>query len=139
MPWTWTWTWTLTLTSSRIDLFAHLGLVRYADDFVVMARWLGPRIRQWLEKKLEEDLVSFSCASIQTTVYDNVHDHVDVHVRTGYFLTAPGFFARMDSRPERIPSIFEEKPSQSSFESFSPASLRPVIFPHREASASDLA
>ena len=83
------WTLTLTLTSSRIDLFAHLGLVRYADDFVVMARWLGPRIRQGLEKKLEEDLVSFSCASIQPTVYDNVHDHVDVHVRTGYFLTAP--------------------------------------------------
>ena len=35
---------------------ANARLVRYADDFVVMARWLGPRIRQWLEKKLEEDL-----------------------------------------------------------------------------------
>lgn len=35
---------------------ANARLVRYADDFVVMARWLGPRIRQWLERKLEEDL-----------------------------------------------------------------------------------
>jgi len=32
---------------------ANARLVRYADDFVVMARWMGPRIREWLEGKLE--------------------------------------------------------------------------------------
>jgi RNA-directed DNA polymerase len=35
---------------------ANARLVRYADDFVVQARWLGPRIIGWLEKKLEGDL-----------------------------------------------------------------------------------
>jgi len=35
---------------------ANARLVRYADDFVVMARWLGPRITEWLEEKLEKDL-----------------------------------------------------------------------------------
>lgn len=35
---------------------AKACLVRYADDFVVLARWMGPRITQWLENKLERDL-----------------------------------------------------------------------------------
>lgn len=35
---------------------ANARLVRYADDFVVMARWMGPRIVSWLENKLEGDL-----------------------------------------------------------------------------------
>ena len=35
---------------------ANARLVRYADDFVVMARWMGPRIVAWLEDKLEGDL-----------------------------------------------------------------------------------
>jgi RNA-directed DNA polymerase len=35
---------------------ANARLVRYADDFVVMARWMGPRIVQWLEEKLEGEL-----------------------------------------------------------------------------------
>jgi RNA-directed DNA polymerase len=35
---------------------ANARLVRYADDFVVMARWIGPRITNWLEDKLERDL-----------------------------------------------------------------------------------
>jgi RNA-directed DNA polymerase len=35
---------------------ANARLVRYADDFVVMARWMGPRIVSWLEDKLEGDL-----------------------------------------------------------------------------------
>jgi RNA-directed DNA polymerase len=30
--------------------------VRYADDFVVMARYLGKRIEGWIERKLEGDL-----------------------------------------------------------------------------------
>ena len=36
--------------------FAKAQLVRYADDFVVMARWMGPRLVQWLERTLEQDL-----------------------------------------------------------------------------------
>jgi len=35
---------------------ANARLVRYADDFVVMARYIGERIRKWIEPKLEEDL-----------------------------------------------------------------------------------
>jgi RNA-directed DNA polymerase len=36
--------------------FAHAQLVRYADDFVVLARWMGPRVTAWLERTLEQDL-----------------------------------------------------------------------------------
>jgi RNA-directed DNA polymerase len=36
--------------------FAHARLVRYADDFVVLARYMGPRIVAWLERTLEQDL-----------------------------------------------------------------------------------
>lgn len=35
---------------------ANARLVRYADDFVVMARYMGPRIVEWVEEKLEGDL-----------------------------------------------------------------------------------
>lgn len=35
---------------------ANARLVRYADDFVVMARHMGTRIRDWVETKLERDL-----------------------------------------------------------------------------------
>jgi RNA-directed DNA polymerase len=35
---------------------ANARLVRYADDFVVMARYMGTRIRDWVESRLEEDL-----------------------------------------------------------------------------------
>lgn len=35
---------------------ANARLVRYADDFVVQARWMGPRVIGWLEKKLEGEL-----------------------------------------------------------------------------------
>lgn len=36
--------------------FANARLVRYADDFVVLARWMGPRVTEWLERTLEQDL-----------------------------------------------------------------------------------
>lgn len=35
---------------------ANARIVRYADDFVVMARWIGPRIVTWIERKLEAEL-----------------------------------------------------------------------------------
>lgn len=36
--------------------FANARLVRYADDLVVMARWMGPQIVRWVEGKLEREL-----------------------------------------------------------------------------------
>lgn len=36
--------------------FAKAQLVRYADDFVVLARYVGPRLLAWLERMLEQDL-----------------------------------------------------------------------------------
>jgi len=36
--------------------FAKAQLVRYADDFVVLAWSMGPRLVQWLERTLEQDL-----------------------------------------------------------------------------------
>lgn len=35
---------------------AQARLVRYADDFVVLAREMGPPLVQWLEQQLEQDL-----------------------------------------------------------------------------------
>jgi RNA-directed DNA polymerase len=36
--------------------FATAWLVRYADDFVVLARVMGPRLIAWLDRRLEQDL-----------------------------------------------------------------------------------
>jgi RNA-directed DNA polymerase len=36
--------------------FAGARLVRYADDFVVFAKYMGPRVTAWLERTLEETL-----------------------------------------------------------------------------------
>lgn len=36
--------------------FAQARMVRFADDFVVMAQWLHSSIVRWLEQKLEQDL-----------------------------------------------------------------------------------
>ena len=35
---------------------ARAQLVRYADDFVILAKWIGPRVSRWVEEKLEGDL-----------------------------------------------------------------------------------
>lgn len=35
---------------------ANARLVRYCDDFVILARYIGPRIKEWVEEKLEGDL-----------------------------------------------------------------------------------
>ena len=34
--------------------WANARLVRYADDFVVLARYQGPRLRGWIEEKIEK-------------------------------------------------------------------------------------
>ncbi len=36
--------------------FANARLIRYADDFVVMARYMGPRIINWIEATVEDQL-----------------------------------------------------------------------------------
>jgi RNA-directed DNA polymerase len=36
--------------------FARARLVRYADDFVVLARYMGPKVVTWIERKLEGEL-----------------------------------------------------------------------------------
>jgi RNA-directed DNA polymerase len=37
-------------------VFANARLVRYADDFVVQARYMGRRIVEWIESKLEKEM-----------------------------------------------------------------------------------
>jgi RNA-directed DNA polymerase len=37
-------------------LFANARLVRYADDFVIQARYMGRRIVEWTESKLEKEM-----------------------------------------------------------------------------------
>jgi RNA-directed DNA polymerase len=34
--------------------WANARLVRYADDFIVLARYQGPRLRGWIEEKIEQ-------------------------------------------------------------------------------------
>ncbi len=34
--------------------WANARLVRYADDFVVLARYIGPELQQWIEGKIED-------------------------------------------------------------------------------------
>jgi RNA-directed DNA polymerase len=34
--------------------WANARLVRYADDFVVLAQWQGPRIKEWMHQTIEE-------------------------------------------------------------------------------------
>lgn len=36
--------------------FANARLIRYADDFVVLAKYMSPRIKRWIENKLTNDL-----------------------------------------------------------------------------------
>ncbi len=36
--------------------WAKAQLVRYADDFVIMAKYVGPRVKQWIESVLEDRL-----------------------------------------------------------------------------------
>lgn len=40
--------------AARLGTWAGAYLVRYADDFVVLARSVGPRLLQWIERTVEE-------------------------------------------------------------------------------------
>lgn len=81
--------------------FANARLIRYADDFVVMARYMGTRITDWLERKLEGDL-KLSINRDKTKV-------VDVK-QPGTTLDFLGFSMRYDrdlhGRPDRYLNTF---------------------------------
>jgi RNA-directed DNA polymerase len=49
--------------------FANARLVRYADDFVVLARYLGPRITRFVETKIE-DWLGLKINREKTRVFD---------------------------------------------------------------------
>lgn len=84
--------------------FANARLVRYADDFVVLARWMGPRVVAWLERTLEQDL--------RLTVNRTKTQVVRMHsARTS--LTFLGFTLRYDrdrtGRPRRYLNVGPSK------------------------------
>lgn len=66
---------------------ANARLVRYCDDFVILARYIGPRIIEWVERKLEEDL-GLHVNRDKTSIV-----RMDEHGRTLDFL---GFTLRYD-------------------------------------------
>lgn len=86
--------------------FANARLVRYADDFVVMARYMGTRITSWIEEKLEDDLgLSINKEKTKT-----------VEIREeGATLDFLGFSLRMDrdlkGRPKKYLNKFPSKKS----------------------------
>lgn len=49
--------------------FANAKLIRYADDFVVLARYIGPRITDWLESTVE-DWLGLTINRQKTSQYD---------------------------------------------------------------------
>lgn len=86
---------------------ANARLVRYADDFVVMARWMGPRIERWLEQKLEGELgLTINREKTHTVRMHEVGESLD-------FL---GFTFRYDrnlqGRDERYFNVFPSKKAQ---------------------------
>ena len=46
--------------------FANARLVRYADDFVVLARWISPRICNWIEGQIEGQRLLLNLAKTTT-------------------------------------------------------------------------
>lgn len=87
--------------------FANARLVRYADDFVVMARYVGGRISRWLEAKLEGDL-GLSINREKTKVVDLGKE--------GGSLDFLGFTMRYDrdlhGRPSRYLNIVPSKKAE---------------------------
>lgn len=87
--------------------FANARLVRYADDFVVMARYVGGRITRWLEAKLEGEL-GLSINREKTKVVDLGKE--------GESLDFLGFTMRYDrdlhGRPSRYLNVMPSKKAQ---------------------------
>jgi len=88
--------------------FANARLVRYADDFVVLARWMGPRLVAWLERTLEQDLT----LTVNRTKTRVVHMSA-----SGTSLDFLGFTLRYDrdrfGRDRRYLTVFPSKRAQA--------------------------
>jgi RNA-directed DNA polymerase len=90
--------------------FANARLVRYADDFVIMARWMGPRIIEWIEQTLEDELeLTINREKTQIVRVDNPGEKLD-------FL---GFTMRYDrdlsGRPKMYLNTFPSKKAEARF------------------------
>jgi RNA-directed DNA polymerase len=100
---------------------ANARLVRYADDFVVMARWMGPRIVRWLEKKLEGEL--------GLTINREKTHTVRMHVE-GESLNFLGFTFRFDrdlcGRDCRYFNVFPSAKAEKRLREKLKASIRPT-------------
>ena len=58
--------------------FAKAQLVRYADDFVVLARYMGPRLVAWLERMLDQDLrLTVNRTKTRVVRVTEPHQHLD--------------------------------------------------------------
>lgn len=81
--------------------FANARLVRYADDFVIQAKYVGTRIIRWIEEKIEGDL--------QLRINKEKTKTVDID-RDGAVLNFLGFSFRKDKdihgRDKRYLNIF---------------------------------
>ncbi len=88
--------------------FANARLVRYADDFVIMARYMGNRITEWIEQKLEKDLNLAINHEKTSTVKMN---------ESGTSLDFLGFTMRYDSdlkgRPKKYLNVFPSKKAEA--------------------------
>ncbi len=85
--------------------FANARLVRFADDFVVMAQYIGSGITDWIENQLEKDLL-LSINRDKTTI---------VKMRKGGNLNFLGFTMRYDrhlhGKPGKYLNIIPAKKS----------------------------
>lgn len=90
--------------------FANARLTRYADDFVIMARYVGCRIMNWLEQKLEGEL-RLSINRDKTKVIDVKQE--------GVRLDFLGFSMRYDrdlkGRPQKYLNLFPAPKTVSKF------------------------
>jgi RNA-directed DNA polymerase len=85
-------------------LFANARLIRYADDFVIMAKYMSPKITRWIEEKIEGKL-DLSINKEKTTI-------VDIN-KEGRSLNFLGYTFRKDrdklGRDKRYLNIFPSK------------------------------
>lgn len=88
--------------------WANAKIVRYADDFVILARYVGDRLRTWVESQLEQ--------RFQLTV-NREKTHVVHLAQTGACLNFLGFTFRYDrdlyGRRRRFLNVFPSKKAQA--------------------------
>jgi RNA-directed DNA polymerase len=89
--------------------FANARLIRYADDFVIMAKYMGARIVRWVEEKIEGKL-ALRINKEKTTI-------VDIN-KQGSALNFLGYTFRKDKdlhgRDKRYLNIFPSKKAMES-------------------------